>query len=230
MFSSIDMAATPIHEYTRTVHDTCMDIYIKPYKKVALAQKNAILVKHVAQVVAPFPVAEKVRGLKLRTIPHDGSHKKNYLVPAIDMVKAITAAFPHATVSNVGEIDTLVNYAAHKSRDNPWWKWLKVAMVVVVLLAGSGTAIMSFQTDSQVPKVFTAYYKLFTGEETEDPPRIITIPYALGLAAGIMVFYNHALGKKLTDDPTPIEVEMEQYDTKVTDAMVDMLHVRDDPD
>lgn len=32
--------------------------------------------------------------------------------------------------------------------------------------------------------------------------------YSLGLAAGIIVFFNHVGGRRLTKDPTPVEVSI----------------------
>ena len=41
------------------------------------------------------------------------------------------------------------------------------------------------------------------------------IPYSIGLAVGITVFFNHCSKRKLTTDPTPIEVEMTTYEEEV---------------
>jgi stage V sporulation protein AA len=203
-----------------------VDIYIKPKKKVTLSQRREVLVKDVAEVVATADVTKKVEAMKLQGItPDDGKQKKNYLIGVTDIIRAIKKAYPEYTVNNVGEQDTWVQYAAQKSDDKVWWKWAKVAFVVVILLIGSATAIMSFHSDAQMPKVFENYFRLFYGE-TRSNPRIITIPYAVGLAVGIVAFYNHFLGKKLTDDPTPIEVEMEQYEKHVTETMVDLMSIR----
>ena len=200
-----------------------MDIYIKPKKKTNISAVSEITVNDVADIVATTDVAEKVKGMKLLDINNSGGEKKkNYLVSVTDIIKVIKKTYPNATVNNVGEMDTLVQYKTHKSRDNPWLKWLKVAAVALVLAVGSSTAIMSFHTDGQIPKIFERYYSLFYGAEKSNP-QIINIPYSVGLAVGILVFYNHFLGKKITDDPTPIDVEIEQYDKQVTEAVVDML-------
>ncbi len=53
---------------------------------------------------------------------------------------------------------------------------------------------------------------------------LIDLPYSIGLAAGIIVFFNHFSGKKLTDDPTPIEVEMSVYEKEVADNLIDTLN------
>ncbi|MCL2217182.1 MAG: stage V sporulation protein AA [Defluviitaleaceae bacterium] len=199
-----------------------MDIYIKPVKKANLSNTHEILVRDVAEVVAEPKVAAKVKIMKLQRIGDDGEQKKNYVVSITDIIKVIKKAYPNATVNNVGEMDTLVQYAAEKSRDKPWLKWLKIAFVALVLMAGSATAIMSFHTDGQIPRIFEQYYRMFYGQGTSNP-RIINIPYSIGLAVGILVFYNHFLGRKITDDPTPIDVEIEQYDNEITEAVVDMI-------
>ncbi|MCL2204812.1 MAG: stage V sporulation protein AA [Defluviitaleaceae bacterium] len=206
-----------------------MDIYIKPKKKVALSEVRAITVKDVADVVAVKDVAKKVEAMKLQEIDPQGKPKQNYLISVTDIIKRVKKAYPDYTVNNVGESDTWVQYAVRKSQDNSWWKWAKVVFVVVVLLVGSSTAIMSFQSDAQMPQVFENYFRIFYGE-TRSNPRIITIPYAIGLAVGIIAFYNHFLGKKLTDDPTPIEVEMEQYEKQVTETMVDLISLQEKND
>jgi len=200
-----------------------MDIYIKPAKKVTLSQRDAIFIKDVAEVIATKEVVKKVQAMKLVDIGKDGETKKSYLVSVTDIIKAIKKAYPDCTVNNVGEMDTLVQHAAEKSRDNKLYKWLKVAFVAVVLMVGSSTAIMSFHSDGQMPKIFENYYRMFYGESKSNP-LIVNIPYSVGVAAGIIIFYNHFMGKKLTDDPTPIEVEMELYEKDVTETVVEVLN------
>jgi len=163
--------------------------------------------------------------MSLVDIPQSAEKKKSYLVSVTDIIKKIKKTYPEYTVNNVGEIDTLVQYASEKSRDRPWLKWLRVAFVMLVLFVGSATAIMSFHNDGQMPKIFETYYRIFYGVERENP-RIISIPYSIGIAVGIFVFYNHFMGKKITDDPTPIEVEMELYENDVTDTVVEVLNQR----
>jgi len=176
-------------------------------------------------VIATADVAEKIKQMSLLEIHQDGEKKKNYLVSVTDIIKKIKKTYPEYTVNNVGEMDTLVQYASKKSLDRPWLKWLRVAFVVFVLFIGSSTAIMSFHTDGQIPKIFENYYRIIFGVERSNP-RIISIPYSIGLAVGIIVFYNHFMGKKITDDPTPIEVEMELYENDVTDTVVEVLNQR----
>lgn len=197
-----------------------MDIYIKPVKKAPISDRKEIYIKDVCKVSAEKNVADKVNSIKLLQIERDVDAK--YLISVIDIIKAIKKSYPDYTVNNVGEMDTLVDYKPYKNEKNNFLKWLKITFITIVLVAGSATAIMSFHTDAQMPQVFKNYYKIFFGKESEKP-LIIDIPYSIGLAVGIIVFFNHFAGKKLTDDPTPIEVEMSMYDTEVSDALIDTI-------
>ena len=50
---------------------------------------------------------------------------------------------------------------------------------------------------------------------------ILEISYSIGLAIGIIVFFNHIGGRRITKDPTPIEVEMRIYETDVNTALIE---------
>jgi len=199
-----------------------MNVYIKPQRKVNLCNKTEITIGDVAEVIAPKNDVKKINKMKLQSIKNNGGYKTNYVVSVTDIITLINNAYPNATINNVGETDTWVQHVTKKSHDNKALKWLKVLFVSIVLMIGSSTAIMSFHTDGQLSKVFEKYYHIFYGEEKTNP-LIINIPYSIGLAVGIIVFYNHFMGKKITDDPTPVEVEVELYDRDVTDTVIDIL-------
>ncbi len=192
-----------------------MDIYIKPVKKAAMS--GTVRIGDIAEVFAEG-AAERVKSLKL-TEMHGGSR----LISVMDIIEKINRAFPGATVVNVGETDTVVEYRDPREKENRLWTFIKAAAVTVMLAAGSATAIMSFHSDAQMSKVFENYYYIFFGEHAKNPA-VIHLPYSIGLAVGIIVFFNHFSGKKLTKDPTPIEVEMSVYEQQVTDNQIDTLN------
>lgn len=204
-----------------------MEIYIKPKKKAALLNRHEVLISDIAGVVAKSGEAKKIGELRLLEIKSGGKKSENYLVPVTDIIKKIQAAYPSAIVNNVGEADTWVHCAFRARAEKPLFLWLRVAAVSLILFVGAATAIMSFHTDGQIPKVFERYHEIFYGEPRENPPSI-AIPYSIGLALGIIVFYNHFMGRKITDDPTPIEVEIETYEREVTEAMLALMEQRDD--
>ena len=53
-------------------------------------------------------------------------------------------------------------------------------------------------------------YKLVTGKEVEKP-LMFQIPYSIGLGLGMIIFFNHVFKKRLNEEPSPLEVEMFNY-------------------
>ena len=49
---------------------------------------------------------------------------------------------------------------------------------------------------------------------------ILEVSYSVGLAAGIIIFFNHVGGRRLTKDPTPIEVAMRNYEEDVDKTLI----------
>lgn len=198
-----------------------MDIYVKPVKKASLKERKDVYIKDISEVSAPENLLKRVKNVKVLEIKDDIS--RNYLVSIIDIIDAIDKALPGHTINNVGEIDTVVEYSATKKEENKILQNLKVVIITIILLAGSTTAIMSFHSDAQMSKVFENYYYIFFNERIENP-LLLDLPYSIGLALGIIVFFNHFSGKKITSDPTPIEVEMSTYEANVTDNIIDTLN------
>ena len=197
-----------------------MDIYVKLKAKDFVSQNTRVTINDIAQVEAPEKAAQRILSSGILNINSD--KKSNYIISVLDVIKVIKRVCPKASVNNVGETDVIVTFNPDQKRRNPIVSGLLIAFVSLTLLMGSATAIMSFQTDAQIPKVFQNYYKIFFKKENEKP-LIIDIPYSLGLAFGIIIFFNHFLGKKVTEDPTPIEVEMTSYENDVNNTIIDQL-------
>ena len=199
-----------------------MEIYVKAKKKASIIGKEFVLVKDIADVFAEAGIQKRAENVKiLTTKDKDGV----YLISVIDVVKVLSAAFPGYSINNLGESDTMVSLKSNAPKKSSFIKWLKIALVSIILFTGASSAIMAFHTDSQLGAVFQQYYKIFFGEHIEKP-YIINIPYSIGLAVGIVVFFNHFSGKRLTNEPTPIEVEMATYEKDVEDAVIDSLNLK----
>lgn len=200
-----------------------MDIYIKPAKKATLAERSNVFLCDLADVIAPDNVLEQVKNLQLTKV-HEGT-KRKYLISVTDMIKAITQKFPNATVNNVGEMETLLEYSPKAHSTNLLWMWVKIIFVSLVLMVGSATAIMGFYSDAQMARVFEKFHELIFGFQSSRP-LIIEIPFTIGLGLGIVGFFNHFAGKKITDDPTPIQVQMSAYENEVSDTLINTLSMR----
>ena len=197
-----------------------MEIYIKPDKKIQVYKTGPVHIKDIAEIYAEKNLKKHIENIKIANIKENKN--KCYIVSVIDVINSIDKALPGNTINNVGEMDTIIEFSKQKKK-NKLWLYSKLLFVALVLFAGSATAIMSLHSDAQMSTVFENYYYIFFGERIENPA-VINLPYALGLAVGIIVFFNHFGNKKLTSDPTPIEVELSVYEDDVNTNIIDTLN------
>lgn len=203
-----------------------MDIYLKPKKKSIVRKQDWIYVKDVSDVYVSDDSEKIKRKIEEIKLIKTGKAKNIYLVSILDIIEAVEKEHKGYTFNNVGEMDTVVEFSPEKPKDKAWVKYSKILLVSIVLFVGSATAIMSFHSDAEMPTIFKQYHKMFFGEG-EVKPYILNIPYSIGLAFGIIVFFNHFAGRKITNDPTPIEVQMALYENDITETMVDALSAPD---
>ena len=201
-----------------------MDIYIKPVEKAQIIQKRDVLLRDIAEVFIGGQTAGEAEKLVVFRIPETG--KKTYLLSVVDIIKVLNQKWPDSTISNVGEMDILIEYLPAAAKRNPLWLWAKVFFVSLVLFVGASTTIMCFHSDTQVPLVFENIYYMFFGENKEIP-KLLSIPYSIGLGLGIIVFFNHFTKISLTQDPTPIEIEMTTYEKETNASVIDYLNRRE---
>lgn len=197
-----------------------MEIYIKPVKKMQMIQRKLVYLEDVAEIFAPIEYMEQLRHLPVLQI--SSNQEQSYLLSVLDLVRQITAVVPNATVSSVGEVDILVEYHPKPLNQSKLWLWSRILFVSAVLFCGAATTIMCFHSDAQIPMIFQNYYQIFYGK-TEELPMILTIPYSIGLVVGILVFFNHFSKIALSQDPTPIEVEMTTYENETVVSTVEQL-------
>lgn len=197
-----------------------VDIYIKPMEKVQMVQKREVLLRDVAEVFVGGQTKGEAEKIVVFQIPSD--RKKTYLLSVIDLIQALNQKYPDATVSNVGEMDILIEYLPREEKKTKGWTLIKVAFVSLILFIGAATTIMCFHTDVQLPLIFQNIYYIFFGENRE-MPALLSIPYSIGLGLGIIIFFNHFSKVSLTEDPTPIEIEMTTYEKETNVSVIDFL-------
>ena len=198
-----------------------MDIYIKPTEKITITARKIVYLKDVGEIWIPGQSTASLGNLVVYQVPEDT--EKTYLISVIDIIKAITLKFPDATVNNVGEMDILLTYQKQYKQQNKVWLYSKIVFIALILFTGASTSIMSFHSDAQIPKIFQNYYYMFFGEYN-DMPLILAIPYTIGLAIGIILFFNHFSKIYVTKDPTPIEIEMTTYEKETNTSIIDALN------
>ena len=79
---------------------------------------------------------------------------------------------------------------------------------------------MTINTDVDTSGLFFHIYKQFTGN-ISDGYTILELTYSIGIGLGVIFFFNHFGGKRLTQDPTPMEVEMRLYEDDIDTTIIE---------
>lgn len=146
------------------------------------------------------------------------NHEHSVVFSILKVIERIHKDYPNVEVVNCGESDFIVEYM--KGTVQPFWKEkLKLAAVAVIVFFGSAFTIMTFHNDIGIQEVFEKFYLQLTGEQKPQVTEL-EISYSIGLAVGIIVFFNHISKKRLSKDPTPIEVEMKKYNEDLINAKI----------
>jgi stage V sporulation protein AA len=150
----------------------------------------------------------------------DGAKGKTVVVFSIlKVIEQIHAVAKDVTVVNLGETDFIVELIP-KKQQKKWIELIKLVLVGLLTFFGAAFTIMAFNNDISISGVFERFYSQVLGA---DKPAVteIEICYSIGLAVGIMVFFNHIGKKKITMDPTPIQVELRKYESDVADTLIE---------
>ena len=145
--------------------------------------------------------------------------QKRQVISILKAIEEIEKAFPNVTVENLGEIDVLVEQIDVDRHKSPV-QTVKIIFVSLIAFFGTAFTIMAFHNDIGINDVFTKVYEMVMGQPGEGYS-ILELSYSIGLAFGIILFFNHIGGRRITKDPTPIEVEMRVYESDVNKALIE---------
>lgn len=191
-------------------------IYLKAEQNVEV-QTPEVCVKDIATLTcSDSHMLAKAKSLRLWQF-QEGARKRQ-VISILRVIEEIEKACPGASVENLGETDVLVEWIS-VDRHKGFVQWCKLAFVSLVSFFGTAFTIMAFHNDIGINDVFSKLYEMVTGLPS-DGYGILELSYSVGLAVGIIVFFNHIGGRRITKDPTPIEVEMRIYEEDVNKALI----------
>ncbi len=161
-------------------------------------------------------VCARLKALKVHHFPKEGP--KRCVISSLKLVELMENECPNISVQIVGEPDVLVEWVNVDKRKT-WLRWFKVVFVCLVSFFGTAFTIMAYHNDVGINDVFTEIYKMVMNREPQGL-NALEVSYSVGLAAGIIIFFNHVGGRRITKDPTPIEVAMRNYEEDVDKALI----------
>lgn len=139
------------------------------------------------------------------------------VVSVLAVIQKIHQIYPELEVQNVGETDFIIGRKPKEA--SKFITMIKVAAVCIVSFFGSVFAMMTFNEDVSALDSMRKVYTWVMGT----PPQgttVLDLCYSLGVSVGIIVFFNHFGKKRLTKEPSPVEVEMSGYDKQVYTTVI----------
>ena len=192
-------------------------VYIKCDRNVEVQTPDVYLKDLGSLRCVDSVVSAQLKALKIHHFNKEAPKRTVFSV--LKLIERMEETCPGITVQVVGETDVLVemvNVNKHKKLQ----QWPKVALVSLVSFAGTAFTIMAYHNDSGINDLFTEVYRICMNKEPGGI-NILEVSYSIGLAAGIILFFNHIGGRRITKDPTPIEVAMRNYEKDVDNALIE---------
>lgn len=159
----------------------------------------------------------KIKVIKIYKMPQEKNHR--VVVSVLKIIESIHAMYPSVDIQNLGETDIIVTYEQQNTASKIM-HIIKTIFVSVITFCGAAFSIMAFNNDASVTDIFTQIEYFVTGQADYDS-LLIEISYSIGIAVGILMFFNHFGKKRFTVDPTPLEVQMRQYENDIQTALVE---------
>lgn len=192
-------------------------LYLKLERNVEI-QKPDVQLKDLGKLYCrDEKLLNRVKAAKIfRFKPQDGGRK---VICVMKLIEMLQKEYDNLEVESIGEAEVVIEEVKTNKYKGPL-QTVKICFVSCICFFGAAFTIMAFHNDVGIIKTFNRVYELVTGQ-LSDGVTILEISYSIGLALGIILFFNHIGGRRITKDPTPIEVEMRIYEKEVNDALVE---------
>lgn len=172
--------------------------------RVLAQPEESIYLMDIAQIIAPETVFSELKNLKVHEI--SVNDKNIVIIDVMKVIRLISSLIEDVDVQTIGPAQTIVEVILKKKQmSTPFF-----ILIWFLLFFGSAMAIMNFHDDVSMRSVQEKLYKIITGVE-DSKPWIFQIPYSIGLGLGMILFFNHVFQKRINEEPSPLEVEMFNY-------------------
>ena len=190
-------------------------LYIKIEQCIQVGEQSVKIGDVATMECTDQAVVNRLKTEKLLKI--DDNRKKRTVVSTMLVIQKIHEIYPELEVQSIGESDFILQLPPEKK--SGIWEGIKVSLVCIVSFFGSVFAMMTFNEDVSTLDSFRKVYTWVMGQ-TPQGATILELCYSVGISIGIIVFFNHFGHKRLTKEPSPVEVEMSDYDKQVYTTLI----------
>lgn len=164
-------------------------------------------------------ILRQVKQIQLHRFPSKKQKSQMEFFSVLKVIELIHEKYPEVQVESIGEQDFIIEYLSGPTPAK-WIGYVKLALLCIVVFFGSAFTIMAFNNDISITGVFERFYLQVMGQAKPDICEL-EIAYSIGIAVGILVFFNHVGKRKFSDDPTPIQVEVSKFKKDMDGTLLD---------
>ncbi|MGA4719563.1 stage V sporulation protein AA [Fictibacillus nanhaiensis] len=179
-------------------------VYLRMRQRVQVIQHQKVTIGEVAQIVASDELEEAIKGYIIHEVTPEDKHL--IVIDVMRVIATIQKKEPGLDVQTIGPAQAILEIQMQQKKLAPVY----FVLVWLLLFTGSALAIMNFHEDVSMQLVHQKIYFMITGHYKEQP-LLLQIPYSFGLGLGMILFFNHLFRKRLNEEPSPLEVEMFNY-------------------
>ena len=192
-------------------------LYIQTDKNVKVEQEEVYL-KDIAALSCGDPaVLARMQALKVRSIGK--AQYGRYPVAMSEIVEKIQKTDEKVDITHIGAPDFIITFE-DPSNKSKLMTYAKVVFVCLVTFFGTAFSIMTFNNDVNITTLFQRIHESVMGAPS-DGATVLEISYSIGIGVGAVFFFNHFGNRKITEDPTPMEVEMRTYEDSVDTTIIE---------
>ncbi|AOH55584.1 stage V sporulation protein AA [Peribacillus muralis] len=179
-------------------------VYIRMRNRVQVKGNQTVRIKDIARIIGPEDEIRMIEEILLLTVKKED--RSIIVIDLAQVIMAIRKVDPSIEVETFGPSQTIIEIILTKKK----MSFLTFALVWFLLFIGGAMTIMNFHVDVSMGEVHQKIFTIITGK-VEEKPLLIQIPYSFGLGIGMILFFNHFFKKRFNEEPSPLEVEMFNY-------------------
>ena len=202
-------------------------IYIRMRHRSQVRQEDIVYLKDIALIIADEQMMSQLQELAIYQV--SDQDRNIVVIDAMTVIKHIVRIFPNYEIQTIGPSQTIVEIIYRKKRISiPLF-----LLIWLLLFFGAALTIMNFHEDVSMPIVHQKLYTMITGKSVKKP-LLFQVPYSFGLGFGMILFFNHFFRKRINEEPSPLEVEMFNYQLDIDQFVIihenkeSMKHLDDD--
>ncbi len=181
-------------------------VYIRMRHRVQVHPKDTVYLHNLAQIIGDAEIYNELKDLPIYHVSESDNSNNIIIIDLMQVIKMITKVMKDVEVQAIGPSQTIIEVVFKK-------KGVSIPLFLLIwflLFFGSALAIMNFHEDVSMHEVHERLYTIITGK-VEEKPLLFQIPYSVGLGLGMIIFFNHVFRKRLNEEPSPLEIEMFNY-------------------